>query len=159
MADLQETVNVLVKMLRVQIIERLIKEDHFRHNQPLPSEEEMEYRKVAICKLPCCTKMLKKLFADAHRMHDDRGMFPHTVSVADLEWCLEHRYIGMQSNVKYSWLPAKEDVELKQLPAFVKLDAIYRRIKKALPPIDRNAIENEATAIVNNLTLNLTRGN
>lgn len=157
MADLQTTVNILVKHLRVQVIERLIKEDCFKHNQPLPCDEELEYRKVAIYKLPCCTKMLKRLFADAHRMHEERGMFPHTVCVADLEWCLEHRHIGMQGNVKQSWLPAKEDVELQQLPAFVKLDAIYRRIKKALPPIDKDAVENEAKAIINETAMHITR--
>lgn len=158
MANIQDIVNHLAKLLRIQIIEALIKEDCFKFNAPLPSEEELDYRKVAINKLPCCTKMLKKLFQDAHDMQEARGMFPRPVCVADLEWCLNHRNIGLlQRGVRQDWLPAKEDNDLQQLPAFVQLDAIYRKLKKALPPIDEIAIQNEATAIINNLTISLSK--
>jgi hypothetical protein len=75
-----------------------------------------------------------------------------------LEWCLNHRNIGLfQRGVRQDWLPAKEDNELQQLPAFVQLDAIYRKLKKALPPIDEIAIQNEATAIINNLAISLSK--
>ena len=120
MADIQEKVNYLSRLLRVQVIEFLVKEDRIKHGAAPLSDEELEFYKHSINKMSCCTAQLRRLFDDAHDMHEEKGMFPHAVTVGDLEWCLKYRTIGYSStqNVKHSWLPKKEDAELRTLPAF-----------------------------------------
>ena len=158
MADIQEKVNYLSRLLRVQVIEFLVKEDRIKHGAAPLADEELEFFKHAVNKMPCCTAQLRRLFEDAHDMHEEKGMFPHAVTVGDLEWCLKYRIIGYSStqNVKHSWLPKKEDTELRTLPAFRALAAVYRPLidqgKKILPPVDRKAIESEAQAIINQVS-------
>lgn len=161
MPNIQEQVNNLAKALRLQVIEALIKEDRIKYNAQRPTDEEMLYMVTAIDKLPCCTALLRRLFEDAHEMHEEKGMFPHTACVGDLEWCIKYRHIGYTStqNVPRSWLPLKADADLRRLPAFKQLANIYRPLiaagKRILPPVDRKAIESEANAIVNELATNL----
>ena len=158
MADIQEKVNYLSRLLRVQVIEFLVKEDRIKHGAAPLADEELEFFKHAVNKMPCCTAQLRRLFDDAHDMHEEKGMFPHAVTVGDLEWCLKYRIIGYSStqNVKHSWLPKKEDTELRTLPAFRALTEVYRPLvnagKKILPPVDRKAIESEAQAIINQVS-------
>lgn len=161
MANTQDKINHFSKLLRLQVIEYLIKLDCMTYNVPVPAEEEIDFRKAMIFKMPCCTKLLKKLFRDAHDMHEEKGMFPHAVSVGDLEWCLRNRTIGYgcSQSVKQDWLPYKEDSELRRLPAFLELARIYKPMidagEKIIPPIDKEAIENEALAIINGVAKNL----
>lgn len=158
MADIQEKVNYLSRLLRVQVIEFLVKEDRIKHGAAPLADEELEFFKHAVNKMPCCTAQLRRLFEDAHDMHEEKGMFPHAVTVGDLEWCLKYRIIGYSStqNVKHSWLPKKEDTELRTLPAFRALAEVYRPLviagKNILPPVDRKAIESEAQAIINQVS-------
>ena len=161
MANVQEKVNYLSKLLRVQVIEHLVKEDRIKHGAAPLSDEELEFYKHSINKMPCCTAQLRRLFNDAHDMHEEKGMFPHAVTVGDLEWCLKFRMVGYSStqNVKHSWLPKKEDSDLRTLPAFKALAEVYRPLiatgKKILPPVDRKAIESEAQAIINQVSFQL----
>lgn len=161
MGNIQEQVNKLSKALRLQVIEALIKEDRVKYNAGRPTDEEMFYMVSFVNNLPCCTAMLRRLFEDAHDMHDEKGMFPHAASVGDLEWCMKHRGIGYRStqNVKHSWLPLKADTELRRLPAFKELATIYCPLieqgKKIMPPIDHKAVENEANAIINEISTHL----
>ena len=158
MADIQEKVNYLSRLLRVQVIEFLVKEDRIKHGAAALADEELEFFKHAVNKMPCCTAQLRRLFEDAHDMHEEKGMFPHAVTVGDLEWCLKYRIIGYSStqNVKHSWLPKKEDTELRTLPAFRALAEVYRPLiatgKNILPPVDRKAVESEAQAIINQVS-------
>lgn len=151
----QESVNKLSKLLRLQVIEYLLKKDCLDYNQPIPSEEELTYRKRAINNMPCCTKMLKRLFQDAHEMHEEKGMFPHTACVGDLEWCLKNRNIGYRccQNVKHSWLVAKEDIDLRQLPAFKQIAKIYTPMiqnrQAILAPTEQDRISKEALELIN----------
>ena len=148
MAD-QKLINELARMLKVQAIELLIKEDCLRYNAPIPEHDKMLYMVEEIYRLPVCTKKLRELFADAHEMHEDKGMFPHTVSVGDLELVARRygNYTG--EGERFSWLPRKNDERMKTMPAFRQLDAIYRKEKKATPPIDEESVESEAMRIVN----------
>ncbi|WP_407444872.1 hypothetical protein [Fibrobacter sp.] len=161
MVNTQELVNHFSKLLRLQAIEYLIKRDCMMYNHPIPSDEEIDFRKSMIFKMPCCTKMLKRLFSDAHDMHEEKGMMPHAVSVGDLEWCLKNRVIGYSctQRVKHSWLVAKEDDDLRRLPAFIELTRIYKPMiesgKNILPPVEKKAVENEALAIVNELAISM----
>lgn len=161
MPSIQDNVNHLSRLLRVQVIEYLVKEDRLKYGAAPLSDEELEFYKHSINKMPCCTAMLRRLFDDAHDMHDEKGMFPHSVSVGDLEWCLKNRGIGYRSiqRVKHSWLPFKEDSELRRLPAFKALATVYRPLieqgKKILPPVDHKAVENEANAIINEISTHL----
>lgn len=161
MSNVQEQVNTLAKALRLQVIEVLIKEDRIKYNAQRPTDEEMLYMVGYIDRLPCCTALLRKLFDDAHDMHDEKGMFPHAACIGDLEWCLKYRHIGYTSiqSVPHSWLPLKADADLRRLPAFRQLTNIYRPLiaagKRILPPVDRKAVESEANAIVNELATNL----
>ena len=158
MDNTQHTVNRLAKNLRLQVIEALFKEDRLKYEGKRPTDDEMFYMVNAVDRLPCCTALLRRLFNDAHEMHEEKGMFPHAVCVGDLEWCIKNRTIGYgvtQSSVPNAWLPLKQDVELRRLPAFLELARIYRPMieagKRILPPIDQEKIENEALAIVNGL--------
>lgn len=161
MQNAQEKVNHLARLLRVQVIEALVKEDRLKYGAAQLSDEELEFYKQYINRLPCCTAMLRRLFEDAHEMHEEKGMFPHAASVGDLEWCIKHRTIGYAcvQAVKHSWLPLKADADLRRLPAFRQLTNIYRPLiaagKRILPPVDRKAVESEANAIVNELATNL----
>ena len=164
MPDMQNKVNYLAKLLRVQVIEHLVKEDRLKYGAAQLGDEELEFHKQAINKMPCCTAMLRRLFNDAHDMHDEKGMFPHAATVGDLEWCLKHRGIGYRSvqSVKNSWLPLKADADLRRLPAFRAISEVYRPLiaagKPVLPPIDKKAIEHEANAIVNDIKNHLIKG-
>ena len=66
---------------------------------------------------------------------------------------------SIPSRVKHSWLPFKEDSELRRLPAFKALATVYRPLieqgKKILPPVDHKAVENEANAIINEISTHL----
>ena len=150
----QKTINELAKTLKVQAIELLIKEDCLRYNAEIPEHDKMLFMVEEIFRLPVCTKKLRDLFAAAHEMHEDKGMFPHTVSVGDLE--LVSRKYGDFSGKgeRFSWLPCSNDERMKMMPAFLKLDAIYKREKKAIAPIDEESVENEAMKIVNEIAQN-----
>lgn len=158
MRDIQDNVNHWARLLRVQVIEALVKEDRLKYGAAQLSDEELEFHKQYINRLPCCTAMLRRLFEDAHEMHEEKGIFPHAVTVGDLEWCLKYRTIGYAStqSVKHGWLPLKADSDLRRLPAFRALAEVYRPLviagKNILPPVDRKAIESEAQAIINKVS-------
>ncbi len=162
MENLQDKVNYLARLLRVQTIEHLVKEDRLKYGAAQPGDEELEYFKYAVNKMPCCTRMLRRLFQDAHDMHEDKGMFPHAACVADLEWCMRYRSIGYSCSqqIRHNWLPFKEDEDLRRLPAMRELSKIYAPMlaagKRIIPPVDTRAIEREANAIVNMLSTELT---
>lgn len=135
MSNEQEEINKLSKLLRMQVVEFLIKKDIVDYKATMPSEEELLYMKREIFNMPCCTKKLKSLFRDAHEMHEDKGMYPHAVTIGDLSWCLKNRSIGYQSTqaVACWWLPYKHDEELRKLPAFSRISSIYKeRISNGL---------------------------
>lgn len=156
---IQQTINRLARAVRLQTIEYLLKEDAFKYRGARMNEEDTQMAIELIDRIPCCTRKLPELFRDAHRMHEEKGMFPHAVCIGDLEWCMEYRAIGYQceQRIKYAWLPAPEDESLRRLPAFVELDRIYRSTKKAIPPMaEKNDVLNAANAIINELAISLT---
>lgn len=154
----QERVNELANLLKAQAIELLIKEDCLRYNADMPSQDKMLYMVQEIYRLPVCTKKLRDLFAAAHEMHEEKGMFPHTVCVGDLELVARNYDDFTGTGEKYPWLPRKNDERMKTLPAFVELDSIYKAAKTAIAPVDIESVENEAINIVNEISTNLTRG-
>ena len=149
MDSTQITVNRLAKTLRLQIIEYLVKEDLFKFRGERLNAEDLKKTIEIIYKIPCCTRKLRALFEDAHRMHEDKGMMPHSATIGDLEWCMRYRSIGYRSehSISYAWLPEPKDSALKKLPAFVELDRIYRESKRAIPPVKINE-NNDANNIV-----------
>ena len=154
----QKLINKLARMLKVQAIELLIKEDCLRYNAPIPEHDKMLYMVEEIYRLPVCTKKLRELFSDTHEMHEDKGMFPHTVCVGDLE-LVSRRYGNYTGQgERFSWLPRVNDERMKTLPAFIQLDGIYRKEKKATPPTDEKSVESEAMHIVNEFAQNLIEG-
>lgn len=164
MDNVQEQVNRLSKVLRLQVIETLVKIDRVKYGAQKIEGEELFFTVKSIDALPCCTAQLRRLFEDAHDYHNDIGMYPHAASIGDLEYCCKNRVIGYGStqNVPYYWLPKKEDGDLRTLPAFRQLSNIYRPLiaarKKILPPIDKATVTNEATAIINELSTHLIGG-
>ena len=155
--DIQQKVNHLSALVRLESIEYLVKEDRIKCGALPFSEDELTIFKRLAFRLPCNTRKLRALFNDAHDMQKERGMFPHPATIIEMEWCLKNRYVGMYQKCKFSWMPDPEDSDLKKLPAFKTLDALYKKIKKALSPIDKTAITDEATAIINNLAISLTK--
>ena len=149
MDSTQITVNRLAKTLRLQIIEYLVKEDLFKFRGERLNAEDLKKTIEIIYKIPCCTRKLRALFEDAHRMHEDKGMMPHSATIGDLEWCMRYRSIGYRSehSISYAWLPEPKDNALKKLPAFVELDRIYRESKRAIPPV-KISENNDANNIV-----------
>lgn len=158
----QEQVNTLSKMLRVQVIEYLVKEDIFKFRGERLNDADLMATVKLIDRIPCCTRKLPELFRDAHRMHESKGMMPHCATVGDLEWCMKFRAVGYQceQRIAHSWLPYKEDEDLRRLPAFKQLAQVYAPLiqagKKILPPVDKKAVVGEATAIINELAITLT---
>ena len=75
--DIQDKVNELAKLLRVQIIEALIKEDCIKYGAEIPEDWKLNFMVESIDKLKCCTRKLRTLFKDAHQYHENIGMFPH----------------------------------------------------------------------------------
>lgn len=144
MDSTQITVNRLAKTLRLQIIEYLVKEDLFKFRGERLNAEDLKKTIEIIYKIPCCTRKLRALFEDAHRMHEDKGMMPHSASIGDLEWCMRYRSIGYRSehSISYAWLPEPKDSALKSLPAFIELDKIYKREKRAIAPVKMSETKN-----------------
>ena len=157
MAD-QKKINELARILKVQAIELLIKEDCLRYNAEFPEHDKMLYMVEEIYRLPVCTKKLRDLFAAAHEMHEAKGMFPHTVCVGDLELVARNYGDFTGDGDRYAWLPRSNDERMKMMPAFQKLDAIYKREKKAIAPIDEEKVESEAMKIVNEIAQNFIGG-
>lgn len=153
------TVNALAKALRFEVIEYLVKEDRFKYNGEQLNDEDMALTVKYIDRIPCCTKRLRRLFEDAHRMHADKGMMPHCVTIGDLEWCMDNRYIGFrcEQNLKLSWMPEFSDADLVQLPSFLALDRIYRQERKAIAPVDTARFENELMEIINETAIGVCR--
>lgn len=160
----QEQVNKFSKLLRMQVIEFLVKEDVFKYRGERLNDADLMMTVKLIDKIPCCTRKLPELFRDAHRYHENIGMMPHAATIADLEFCMKQRYIGFQCSqrIAHSWLPYKEDEDLRRLPAFKQLAQVYAPLiqagKKILPPVDRKAVVSEAQAIINELATNLIGG-
>ncbi len=158
----QEQVNKFSKLLRMQVIEFLVKEDVFKYRGERLNDADLMMTVKLIDKIPCCTRKLPELFRDAHRYHEDIGMMPHAATIADLEFCMKQRYIGFQceQRIAHSWLPFKEDEDLRRLPAFKQLAQVYAPLiqagKKILPPVDREAVVSEAQAIINQVSNAIT---
>lgn len=158
MQNIQDKINSLAKLLRVQIIEYLVKEDVFKYRGERLNDADLMMTVKLIDKIPCCTRKLRALFEDAHRMHEDKGMMPHSASVGDLEWCMKYRSIGYRSahTISYAWLPEPKDNALKNLPAFVELDRIYKNEKRAIAPIKANETNN-VNKIINQVQFHLAK--
>lgn len=158
----QEQVNKFSKLLRMQVIEFLVKEDVFKYRGERLNDADLMMTVKLIDKIPCCTRKLPELFRDAHRYHEDIGMMPHAATIADLEFCMKQRYIGFQceQRIAHSWLPYKEDENLRRLPAFKQLAQVYAPLiqagKKILPPVDRKAVVSEAQEIINQVSNAIT---
>ena len=158
----QSRINSLARSLRLQVINYLVQEDIFKYRGENLNDEDLEATIRLIDRIPCCTRKLPQLFRDAHRMHEEKGMFPHSVCVGDLEWCMEYRAIGYQceQRIKFAWLPAQEDSDLRKLPAFIELDKIYRASKKVIAPMaEKQDVISAANAIINDLAISLTGNN
>lgn len=162
MQNVQDKVNSLAKLLRVQVIEYLVKEDVFKYRGERLNDADLMMTVKLIDRIPCCTRKLPELFRDAHRYHENIGMMPHAATIADLEFCMKQRYIGFQCSqrIAHSWLPYKEDEDLRRLPAFKQLAQVYAPLiqagKKILPPVDRKAVVSEAQAIINQVSNAIT---
>lgn len=153
---MQSKINYLSSIGRMQAISFLIQKDIADYKGKTLSDCEMDYWKNEIYNMPCCTRLLPKLFRDAHEMHEEKGMIPHSVSLGDLKWCLKYRTIGYEctQSVNFYWLPLKQDFELRSLPAFKSLIDIYtkmqKRGKKILSPT-KNEDEKENDNQINKL--------
>ena len=158
----QENVNRLAKALRLQVIEYLVKEDIFKFRGERLNDADLMMTVKLIDKIPCCTRKLPELFRDAHRYHEAKGMMPHAATIADLEFCMKQRYIGFtcEQRIAHSWLPYREDADLRRLPAFQQLAQVYAPLiqagKKILPPVDERAVVSEAQAIINQVSNAIT---
>lgn len=158
----QEQVNKFSKLLRMQVIEFLVKEDIFKYRGERLNDADLVTMVKLIDRIPCCTRKLRSLFADAHQYHENIGMMPHAATIADLEFCMKQRYIGFQceQRIAHSWLPYKEDEDLRRLPAFKQLAQVYAPLiqagKKILHPVDRKAVVSEAQTIINQVSNAIT---
>lgn len=161
MDNIQAQVNKLSLLVRLETIEFLAKEDRIKYGAAPLTDEEMTLFKSMANKLPCTTRRFRDLFEDVHWMQQERNMYPHPANIGEMEWCLKYRHIGMFQRCEHSWLPYKEDADLRRLPAFRELSKIYSNLlangKKILPPVEMDKIENEANKIINGLALELTK--
>ena len=61
----QDVVNELARRVRREVIFALLKKSFLDHRISMPENEQMAYEIEQIAELPCKTKLLKNLFADA----------------------------------------------------------------------------------------------
>lgn len=147
----QEVINELARRVRREVIYALLKKSFLDHRVSLPEQEQMAYEIEQIAQLPCKTKLMKRLFEDAEDMRREKGLYAAPPSVSDLKFCCEKRGIGYRSvqNVKFSFLPHREDSELRSLPSVRQMLAIYsdaiKHGEKILLP--RNSATNSDTMI------------
>jgi len=123
----QEQVNELARRIRREVIYALLKKSFLDHRVSLPDKEQMAYEIEQIAKLPCKTKLMKRLFEDAEELREERGMFPAPPTISELKFCCTKRGISYSSvqNVKFGFLPHKEDKELRMLPSVKAILGIY----------------------------------
>lgn len=159
----QEQVNICAQKLRMAVIVFLLQNDLLSCNATKSvDEDELQWRAKKIYAMPCCTAQLKRLFNDCHELRRERGQFPAPVSVIDLEYCLKNRSIGYRSSqqIKLSWLPKKEDRELRCLEEFRNISAIYQKLiangQKIIAPQTQPRICAEAEQIINKIHNQLT---
>lgn len=157
----QEQINALSDSLRMAVIVYLIQTDLLECNSTKGvDEKELEWRAKQIFEMPCCTAQLKSLFSDCHDLQRERGQFPTPVSIMDLRYCLKNRYIGFgcKQNLKLSWLPKKEDRELRGLKEFKAIAGVYKKLiaagKSIIAP--KRDSSNEISLIVENIQRRLT---
>lgn len=133
----QAQVNQLAAQIRREVIYFLLKNEFLEHRQSVPEKETLAYEIERIYRIPCETKLLKKLFADAREYREERGLFPAPVTIADLEGAIKNRAIGyaVTQGVKFGFLPFKADKELRSLPAVKSLLEGYRLLLKAGKPV------------------------
>ena len=67
--ELQETVDKLVKAMRVEIISFLVKEDTFKYKGDKMNDEDFEMFVDYVYKMDVPTRNLRRLFADALIIH------------------------------------------------------------------------------------------
>ena len=130
----------LARELRRQVIEACVKADCIRNRAPIPGDVEMSFIVGEIYRLPCATRILDRLFADAHDYHAEIGMMPHAASVQDLEYCIRNRAVGYRStqNVRHPWLaPAR----MQMLTAAKELDALYREAGSVIAPVTKTSVK------------------
>lgn len=125
----QEQVNALAARIRREVIYYLLKREFLNHRQSIPEKEQLAYEIEEIAKMPCETKLLKRLFDETNEMRSERGFFPAVPSVQDLRDALRFKSVGYKctQRVPYAFLPHREDKELRALPSCKALLEIYRK--------------------------------
>lgn len=151
MDNVQEQVNALSRELRLQVIELLIKEDCLQYRMDLPGADVMLYMVETIDAMPVDTRLMQELFNDTHEYYEERGMFPHALTVGELK--AQTRRVDYRAS-RFGWLPLPEYTRARNLPAFKKIDAIYKDARKVIAP--KSEVECEALRIVNEATKNFT---
>lgn len=152
----QNRINTLCEALRKQVVSALIMEDRRKWAAPALSGEEAIWTAQQIFALPVPTRMLRRLFEDAHKLQAARGEMLRPATVGELEWCIKNRSIGYPTSLRVplGWLPAKEDADLRKLPAFQELKKIYTETKLVVgPKIEPKKIDHETTELLNRIQL------
>lgn len=141
----QNVVNELARRVRREVIFALMKKSFLDHRVSMPDREQMAYEIEQISSLPCDTKLLKNLFADAEELRNERGMFPAPPTISELRFCVEHRKMSYSCirNVKFGFIPYKKDAELRMLPSVKQMLEMYREAIKAGDKILFPKCENE----------------
>ena len=104
------------------------------------------------------------LWPDAEELRNERGMFPAPPTISELRFCCEHRkmsYMCIQ-NVKFGFIPNKEDTELRMLPSVKQMLGMYGEAIKAgekiLFPKQSDATNNVAMQIANKVAEHISIG-
>lgn len=155
---MQERINKMAQDLRMAVIKKLLLTDLYRYAAAKTVDDaELVWRANEIFKMPVSTGNIKRLFEDCHEYCREVGMFDGPVRIADLDFCVKKRSVGYRCVNEFAnnWLPRKEDVELRALPEFKKLAAVYVEAGKVIAPVEKSAEPNTLTA---RLLSHLTRG-
>jgi hypothetical protein len=160
----QDVVNELAMRVRREVIFALLKKSFLDHRISMPDKEQMAYEIEQIAELPCKTKLLKNLFADAEELRNERGMFPSPPTISELRFCCEHRKMSYSciQNVKFGFIPNKDDTELRMLPSVKQMLGMYGEAIKAgekiLFPKQSDATNNVAMQIANKVAESIMIG-
>lgn len=160
----QEQVTKMAAQIRREVIYYLLKNEFLANRQSIPEKETLAYEIERISAIPCQTKLLKRLFEEAREYREERGFYPSSVTIADLEAAWKYKPVGYacSQNVKFGFLPWKKDKELRALPAVKALLEGYRvllRQGQKIPlPANEGASEGEAKKIAVVVANHLTQG-
>lgn len=160
--DEQKRINEACERLRREVALHLWAHEFTDHGAQVPDKDTLAYLMEQTVQLDVDTSSMRYLFRDADEYRRELGMFPGACTMADLRFCASKRIGAFHRDRYLGWLPKKEDADLRELPAFKTLAAIYKEHRTEIArgerlPGPKKKHETEAMQLVELAAKNLMR--